>query len=90
MYGNSDMISLKKSVKANEATPDSVVRSYFDRKTNPVRYHWFRVIFNYLIKICYVVVNLVAFFGTNNLLYGKFSDYGMSHLLQQYLGFSKY
>jgi len=76
MYGNSDMISLKKSVKAGEATPDTVVRSYFDRKTNPLRYHWFRIVFNYLIKICYVVVNLVAFYGTNNLLYGKFSDYG--------------
>jgi len=76
MYGNSDIISLKKSVKKGEATPETIVRTYFDRKTNPVRYHWFRVLFNYLIKVLYMVVNLVAFYGTNALLYGKFTSYG--------------
>ena len=77
MYGNSDMISLKKSVKNGEATPDTVVCTYFNRKTNPLKYHWFRILFNYLVKIVYIVVNLVAFYGTDNLLYGKFTDYGM-------------
>ena len=85
MYGNADMISLKKSIKNGEATPETVVRSYFDRKSNPVRYHWFRVLFNYLIKVLYIVVNLVAFCGTNSLLYGKFSDYGMFHIYSVFI-----
>ena len=85
MYGNSDIISLKKSVKKGEATPETIVRTYFDRKTNPVRYHWLRVLFNYLVKVLYIVVNLVSFYGTNALLYGKFTQYGKSESWSLYI-----
>jgi len=37
-----------------------------------------RTVFCYLNKVIYIVVNLVAFYGTNNLLYKKFASYGTS------------
>lgn len=75
-WGNNDVISLKRSINEGGVTPDAIVQGYFNRKSNPRRYHWFRILFNYVIKAVYVAINLIAFYGTDNLLYGKFSSYG--------------
>lgn len=99
MYGNSDMISLKKSTKSGEATPEKVVQTYFNRATNPVKFHRFRIIFGYIIKILYIVVNLIALYGTDSLLYGKFIGYGpawvkwsrsANHVQHDYMGTRNY
>ena len=60
---NTDMISLRSSIKAADADADKIAKHYFNRRMNPRRTMVLRVAFNILIKILYIVVNLVAFLG---------------------------
>jgi len=73
---NADMISLKDTVKGDEPNAEKMAKYYFNPKRNPRRVNMFRVIFNILIKILYLVVNLIAFLGLDNLLNNEFVDYG--------------
>lgn len=77
IYGNSDMISLKGTLKSGKAEGDKIVDAYFNHRTNPVRQLRTRVMFNYFIKLLYIIANLVAFFCTDRLLLGKFRSYGV-------------
>lgn len=73
---NSDLISLKNTVKGDDPDAEKIAKHYFDRKTNPQRNNMLRVIFNILIKILYIVANLVALLGLNNIMNGEYLSYG--------------
>jgi len=72
---NSDLISLKNTVKGEEPDAEKIAKHYFNHRTNPQRAMLLRVVFNILIKILYLVANLVAFLGLDNLLNNEFVDY---------------
>jgi len=73
---NNDLISLKNTVKGDEPDAEKIAKHYFDRRTNPQKNNMLRVVFNVLIKILYLVANLVCFLGLDSLLNGDFVGYG--------------
>ena len=73
---NSDLISLKNTLKGDDPDAEKIAKHYFDGKTNPQRNNLMRVIFNVLIKILYIVANLVALLGLDNILNGEYLGYG--------------
>ena len=73
---NSDLISLKNTIKGGTANAEKIAKNFFDRHSNPSRNMTLRVVFNILIKVLYIVANLVAFLGLDNLLNGEFVSYG--------------
>ena len=73
---NPDLISLKDTLKGGEAKAQDIVTSYFNRNTTSVRLHRFRVAMNIVVKLLYLVANLIAFLSTDHLLNGDFVDYG--------------
>ena len=72
---NSDLISLKNNVKSGDE-PEDIAKHYFSKTSNPQRYNAYRIIFNILIKILYLVANLICFLGLDSLLNGEFVGYG--------------
>lgn len=73
---NSDLISLKDHVKADEPEPDQIAKHFFDNSSNPQKNNRLRPILNVMIKILYLIANIVAFLGLNNVLNGDFISYG--------------
>jgi len=73
---NSDLISLKNTVKGDDPKPEIIAKHYFDKRTNPQRHHAIRIVFNILIKILYLIANLVCFLGLDSLLNNQFVSYG--------------
>ena len=73
---NSDLISLKGSITAVQVDIDSVIKNYFNYQINPPLRMRLRIVANIGVKICYLVVNVVAFVATDNLLNGDFRRYG--------------
>ena len=77
-YINTDLISLKGTIKAVEVDIESVVKNYFNYQINPPLRMNLRIIANINVKICYLVVNIIAFIVTDNLLNGDFRRYGQN------------
>ena len=75
-YINTDLISLKGSITAVQVDIDSVIKNYFNYQINPPLRMRLRIIANIGVKICYLVVNIVAFVVTDSLLNGDFRRYG--------------
>ena len=75
-YVNTDLISLRGTIKAVDVDIESVVKNYFNYQINPPLRMRIRIIANIAIKICYLVVNIIAFIVTNELLNGDFKSYG--------------
>lgn len=73
---NGDLISLKDHVKGDAPDAEAIAKHYFDRKSNPQRNNMFRILFNILVKILYIIANLVTLLGLNNILNGDFIGYG--------------
>ena len=73
---NNDLISLKNTIKSGAPDAGKIIKHYFNRRVNPSRSMYLRVVFNILIKVLYIVSNLVAFLGLDNLLNGEFTTYG--------------
>jgi len=73
---NADLISLKNNIKEGEADAENIAKHYFSKTTNPQRNNMLRIVFNILIKILYLVANLVCFLGLDRLLNGEFIGYG--------------
>ena len=73
---NNDLISLKNTVKGDDPDPEQIAKHYFERRTNPQRNNMLRVVFNILIKILYIVANLVSLLGIDNILNGEYMSYG--------------
>ena len=75
-YINTDLISLKGTIKAVEVDIGSVVKNYFNYQINPPLRMRLRTIANIGVKICYLLVNIIAFVVTDSLLNGDFRSYG--------------
>ena len=73
---NADLISLKNNIKEGEPDAESIAKHYFSKTTNPQRNNMLRIVFNILIKILYLVANLVCFLGLDRLLNGEYLGYG--------------
>ena len=73
---NSDLISLKNNVKSDDVDPEAIAKHYFSKASNPQRSNIYRIVFNILIKILYLVANLICFLGLDGLLNGEFVGYG--------------
>lgn len=79
-YVNTDLISLKSSIKAVEVDIDGIVKNYFNYQINPPLRMRLRLFANLLCKLCYLIVNVVAFVATDNLINGDFKRYGTEWL----------
>nr|CRX73271.1 Innexin 3 [Hydra vulgaris] len=81
---NSDLIELTEEITKNENNLDKIIDRFFPYKLNTrtsgVLRLTLRQLFNLLIKLAYVVINFLAFFGTNSLLHGDFKGYGKKWL----------
>ena len=86
IYGNNDLISLKKSLKEGEVDSSRITRAYFNHHLNPVRSLRMRIVFSYMVKVLYLIANIVAFCSTDRLLYGKFVGYGEFYNIRVYCG----
>ena len=81
---NNDLISLKNTIKSDEPEAEKIAKSYFNHRVNPQRTMYLRIVFNILIKILFLVANLVAFLGLDNLLNDGYISYG-----NKWVGWSK-
>ena len=75
-YINTDLISLKVSITTVQVDIDSIIKNYFNYQINPPLRMRLRILANIGVKICYVVVNIIAFVLTDSLLNGDFRRYG--------------
>lgn len=75
-YVNTDLISLKTSIKAVEVDIDGIVKNYFNYQINPPMRMRLRMLGNLFCKVCYLIVNVIAFVSTDSLLNGDFKRYG--------------
>lgn len=83
-YINTDLISLKGTIKAVEVDIESVVKNYFNYQINPPMRMRLRIVANIFVKFCYLIVNVIAFVVTDGLLNGDFRNYG-----SQWINWSK-
>lgn len=73
---NFDVISLKESLKEEEMTTDQIYSSYFDRGVNSRRRMRYKSACNIVIKLMYLVANVLAFEACDSILHGDFRSYG--------------
>lgn len=73
---NTDMISLRDTLTKEQKDADELVRNYFNYHVNSVTKLRIRVIMNAFVKLLYIVVNVLGFVFTNDLLIGNFKNYG--------------
>ena len=74
---NTDLISLKDTMKKDDVSVDDIFKSYFDYKVNNRRRMKCRIIVNVLVKILYLLANIAAFVACDSLLNGNFRTYGI-------------
>ena len=74
---NKDLISLKNMIKRNQLDARNIVNSYFNLRVNPQRRSYLRVMFNILIKLGYLLANLLALFWLDSLLDKEYVSYGI-------------
>ena len=76
---NHDLINLREQIKKEEPDIEDIVKHYFkERKSKRSRPYFLtiRQFMNVFVKSAYIIVNLVALFGTDSLLEGEFYYYG--------------
>ena len=76
LYGNNDIICLKKTLKAGEPGADMILKTYFNHRANAVRMLRLRIALNIVVKVMYIAANLIAFLATDKIFNGKFKYYG--------------
>ena len=76
---NHDIINLSNEIEKEDLNVDEVVKHYFKNRNNKRKSNMptVRQIINLLIKIGYLVVNVIAFVGLNSVLLGEFKSYGV-------------
>lgn len=75
-FVNTDLISLKTSIQAVDPDIDGLVKNYFNYQINPPRLMRMRLLANLVVKLCYLIVNVLAFVFTDSLINGDFKNYG--------------
>jgi len=81
---NTDMISLKTSIKAVEPDIEAITKNYFNYQINPPLRMRMRLVGNMFVKVLYLIVNILAFTATDGLLNGDFKKFG-----QRWISWSK-
>jgi len=85
---NSDLESLKSAVKGDEeATAERLVESYFNPKVNNGTKMKYRVGMMVVIRILYLVVNLIVLLGLDSLFLGHYLSYGSDYIAATTQGF---
>ena len=74
---NEDLISLEDSIKKKKVDAGKIVDNYFNHQVNPQRRSCLRIIFNILIKIGYLLANLLTLFWLDDLLDKEYVSYGV-------------
>ncbi|XP_065649982.1 innexin inx2 [Hydra vulgaris] len=83
-FVNTDLISLRTSIKAINVNIDDLVKNYFNYQINPPNRMRMRLFGNLGVKLSYLIVNVVAFTVTDGLINNDFGSYGF-----KWLGWSK-
>lgn len=73
---NSDLISLKDTVKGDDPDAARIAKNFFNPKVNPTRNNVGRVLGNILVKILYLLANVITLVGLDRLLNGDYIGYG--------------
>lgn len=73
---NTDMKSLKETLKNEDISAQDLMDNYFSYSVNPKKRLRMRVIVNIFIKILYLVVNVFALLATDRILDGNFLAFG--------------
>jgi len=73
---NFDIISLRDEIKDGEMSADKIFTSYFDRIVNNRRRMRYKSILNIIIKLMYLIANVLAFEACDSILHGDFRSYG--------------
>ena len=74
---NNDLISLKDTMKGENVDPDDIVKNYFNYRVNSKVRMKFRVLMNIIVKIMYVIANVVTLMATDFILHGHYINYGV-------------
>ena len=77
---NTDIISLTAAIKSLDVNVECLVKNFFNYQINPPSRMYMRIFGNIIVKICYIIVNVVAFTWTDHLLYGEFKNFGIAWL----------
>ena len=75
---NNDLVTLRKQVKSDEPDAEKIVKRYFKSKRKSLITTLMRLLMNMSVKILYLVANVVAFAGLDNILNKEFTMYGKS------------
>jgi len=71
---NADFISLKDNLSKDNV--DTISKNYFNLDINPPKKQRLRIFLNLIVKVLYIVVNIVGFMIVNGVLNGRFTSYG--------------
>ena len=75
---NEDLISLKDIVKYQDPNIKDIVNNYFNNGINENKRQNIRILLNIVVKIFYLLANVITFECTDNFFNGKFRGYGTS------------
>lgn len=73
---NTDMESLKTSIGKQKCDVDEIVKNYFNMETNQPTRQMLKVVMNLVVKVLYLVSNILVLSFTDGLLNGRFSQFG--------------
>jgi len=73
---NTDLDSLKKNIQNQKCDIDAIVKNYFSMETNQPTRQSMRVLMNIVVKILYLLANVLVLNFTDGLLNGRFTQFG--------------
>ena len=79
-FTNSDLVQLKEYCDTDEVTSDKLLKKFFDLKKNKARKMRYRVVTLLLVKIMYLLVNVLVMMACNEVLAKNFLHYGSDYL----------
>lgn len=78
---NTDLMSLKSSIKDYQSDPDKLIRNYFNYNVNSQSQLRLKIWWNILVKTLYVFFSMITFYLTDFLLFGNFITYGKDYMI---------
>lgn len=84
---NTDLVGLKNELKGgSETSAENIVASYFNPKVNSTRRMRYRVGMMIVIRVMYLLANLIVMLGIDSLLLGHYLQYGKNYMSAVSLG----
>ncbi|XP_057309783.1 innexin inx3-like [Hydractinia symbiolongicarpus] len=75
-YVNNDLLTLKSCIKSQSPDIDDIVHNYFSNYINAPNQQNMKIILNIMIKVSYLLVNVLSFVFTDSVLNGDFRRFG--------------